>query len=392
MKKILISDFRINRFGHNLGWIQNVYDYLKNNPDGNHYSFLLNPDAKNSFQIPTDTAQIKTFLVPDSDFATMEAVSNPPKRFKLQWEYIKSFGEKLGIDKLIVMEMDMYLKPIGDSGTSFKISGIWFQPYYRIQTVSSSLSEKVKILLQRIRKRALIWWTIHHKNFDKVFILNDHKAVAELNYYYQKVFHYLPDPAFDYPFKEGLEVRKYHNIDSNRVVFLIFGAIDNRKNVINILRAFQSLSPEIAQKAALLIIGKVAGFYVDEFSAEIEKTRSVQPNLSLITESRFVDDEEMESYFSQSDVILRMNVNFFASSGIVGSAAKFNKPLIVSDYGLVAEQIIEHKLGKLANPDNIEEIKTALIDYIEKPELRNVDGQEFYRTHDRDFTIKTLLS
>ncbi|MCU0325517.1 MAG: glycosyltransferase, partial [Spirosomaceae bacterium] len=224
------------------------------------------------------------------------------------------------------------------------------------------------------------------------FILNDHKAVAELNNSYQKVFHYLPDPAFDYPFKAGLEIRKHHNIDSIRVIFLIFGAIDNRKNVINILRAFQSLAPEIAQKAALLIIGKVAGFYVNEFSNEIKKTKAIQPNLALVTESRFVDDEEMESYFSQSDVILRMNVNFFASSGIVGSAAKFDKPLIVSDYGLVAEQIIEHKLGKLANPENVEEITASIIEFIEKPELRKVDGQAFYRSHDRDFTIKTLLS
>lgn len=388
--KILICDFNVGPYGHNLGYIQNFYNYIKSNPDNRQYIFLLNPKAKEVFKVPAQFANIQVEFVDENLFNSLYD-SNLNQTFLNQWNFIVEYGKKHQISRLILMMFDAYQNCIGNTTTPFKISTIYFLAYYRMSKPNAGLIEKTQLWLRKMRKKMIVKRALKNENLDRIYILNDEKAVEEGNRTIKKVFKYLSDPIFEYTQKEGLFIRVKHQIPDNKIIFLIFGAIDDRKNVTNLLKAFQQIPREKAAKSTLLIIGKVEKVFQEHFNKLISETKKLRSELQLITENRFVDDEEMESYFSQSDVILRMNLNYFNSSGVLGNAAKYNKPSLVSDYGLVAELIETYKLGKLANPENIEEIKTKLIDFIDTPSSRNIDGTTFSNLHHKDNIFKTLL-
>src|SRR5690606_9446975 len=136
---------------------------------------------------------------------------------------------------------------------------------------------------------------------------------------------------------ENFQLRKHYNIPENHLVLLQFGYADERKNNENIIAALNQM-PHSA--ITLLIIGKFKPSY--EAALHRLKTGSFQ----LITHDESVSDEEMESTFRHSDVILRMNVNSFGSSGVVGIAARYNKPVIVSDTRVMAELVKKYALGE----------------------------------------------
>jgi glycosyltransferase involved in cell wall biosynthesis len=100
----------------------------------------------------------------------------------------------------------------------------------------------------------------------------------------------------------------------------------------------------------------------------------------------------MESTFKQSDVILRMNINFFGSSGIVGQAANHNKPCIVSNNGVMAEQVEKYKLGRIIDPHNVNAIKETIEFYLQNPDERQIDGTNYKKTHDLNTFGSTLLN
>jgi glycosyltransferase involved in cell wall biosynthesis len=386
--KILICDFNVGPYGHNLGYIQNFYQYIKSNPDERQYIFLLNPKAREVFKIQTKVANIKVEFLEESLFNSFDVNNN---KFQNQWNYIVEYGTKNNVSRLILMMFDAYQNCIGNSTTPFKISTIYFLAYYRMSKPKAGLIEKTQLWIRKMRKKWIVRRALKNLNLDRIYILNDEKAVEEGNRTIKNVFRYLSDPILDYPKKENLIIREKHQISNEKVIFLIFGAIDERKNVTNLLKAFQKISKENSSKSALLIIGKVEKEFINQFEKLINETQNINSELQIITENRFVDDEEMESYFSQSDVILRMNLNYFNSSGVLGNAAKYNKPSLVSDYGLVAELTQTHKLGKLANPENIEEITIHLTEFIINPESRIIDDSSFYKLHHKDNIYKTLL-
>ena len=111
----------------------------------------------------------------------------------------------------------------------------------------------------------------------------------------------------------------------------------------------------------------------------------------MVTLDSFISDSEMESTFSQSDVILRMNLNFYGSSGVVGNAANHNKPCIVSSYGVMADQVNKYHMGKIINPTDINEIRNTLIFYFKNPQSRIINGEKYRESHSAEAYASTLL-
>jgi glycosyltransferase involved in cell wall biosynthesis len=164
--------------------------------------------------------------------------------------------------------------------------------------------------------------------------------------------------------------------------------MDERKNNENIIAALNNLADEKAKKITLIIIGKFKEGYLQKIKNWIPTNSKYQ----TIIKDEFVSDEEMESTFKQSDVILRMNINFFGSSGIVGQAANHNKPCIVSNNGVMAEQVQKYKLGRIIDPHNVNAIKETIEFYLQNPDERQIDGTNYKKTHDLNTFGSTLLN
>jgi glycosyltransferase involved in cell wall biosynthesis len=382
----LIVDLNIKLDGHKLGFVQNIIDYLEKNSDTKNQYYFLSNYSKDFRLKKKKNSQIELFALTE----TQQNSVNSKKRFleksHLEWTLILEKAKELKIERLILMELDPYQLSIFRSKVSFDIYGIWFRPYHRMEQEAKGLKNYLKFNLFKFQKKITLFLALRNKSLKKVFILND-ELLPDLPICKPPRFFYLPDPCFPYKQQATFNLRQKYNISSDKVIFLQFGFIDERKNTENILLALNSLQKSISEKVALLIIGK--------FKENYEQTlRSIIPShaqYQTLFNPQFISDSEMESTFSQSDVILRMNINFFGSSGIVGIAANHDKPCIVSNFGVMADQVEEYNMGVIIDPYDIEEIMRSIQTFIENPDQRKVSGKAYREAHTAEKFVQTLL-
>lgn len=380
--KYLITDLNIKLDGHRFGFMNNLLHYAGENFREDEFVFLTNRSG--DFRLESRYAHIRALQLSPREQSAIDADASALKKARVEWEIICKYTADLKTDRVILMFLDSYQAEIGKSKTPFKISGIWFAPYSRMEAEGSSLSQKAKMLLTKTRKKLTMEWALRNPNLDKIFILNDEEMPGWLNQGETR-FYTLPDPYFGYPPVPGYDLRKTYGIPEENLIFLQFGYIDERKNLENIVLAFNALAPETSRKTTLLVIGKFKAGFKDHLLT-LKKGEYL-----MIFRDEFVSDEEMESSFAQSDVILRMNINFFGSSGIIGVAAYHNKPVIASDTGVMAGIVTRYGLGSIVNPYAIQEIAAAVSGFHTQPALRVIDGSRYRTTHDLKAFAKTLL-
>ncbi|MGL4629773.1 MAG: glycosyltransferase [Leadbetterella sp.] len=381
----LIVDLNITLDGHKIGFVNNIHAYVSGLQDSNSYHFLLNRTSDDSSRLEEKSGKV-IYLNAETE-AGFESSSHALIRYDKQWKFICIKARELNIDRLILLEMDLYQVSIGISKVDFEISGIWFRPHVRMIQEGIGIRAWIKFKRTILQKKWTLSLALRNKQWRHVFILNDQKVVNQLKKM-SPVFEMLPDPVFEYKQLEGFDLRKKYNIEKDKVIFLLFGYIDDRKNVKNILKAANSLIVDDAQKACFLLIGK----FEKGYDRVISELTGAPPHYQIIQRDEFITDEEMESTFAQSDVILRMNVNFTGSSGIVGIGAKYDKPCIVSDTGIMAELVDEYKIGVLCPPDDISWIAMIIKTYLGRTNKYFIDGSAYLESHSTKKFVETLLS
>jgi glycosyltransferase involved in cell wall biosynthesis len=122
-----------------------------------------------------------------------------------------------------------------------------------------------------------------------------------------------------------------------------------------------------------------------------EEAKKIRPELQIEFESRFVDDDEMEAYVGQSDVVSVAYINFFSSSGVIGLAARHKKPVLATKFGVVGDLTREYNLGITVDGFNPEEIKLAILNFLKTKNAYPEKASVFVQNHSSDNFIKTLL-
>lgn len=389
--RIVINDIHIRLIGHNLGYVQNIFRYLEEHPSDDEFLFILNPEAKRIPTIRCSSPKVTIQFLTDEEFAPYTTL--PMQQGTRQvWQSIIKYATDFRADKLVLLELDIFQHTVGSAKVPFEISGIMLRPYPRVIAVDDSFKSKIQIQIRKLKKIATAWWMCRNPKLKHAFILNDALSISEMNRQMNtKAFTYLPDPVFDYPSREGLNIREKYNISVERKIFLVFGNIDEKKNVLNILSAMQKLSAEEAEKYCLMIVGKVHESYQKSLQETLAETQTKQPKLQIITESRFVADDEMECFVGQCDVISLAYINFFSSSGVIGLASRHNRPIIAAKYGVVGYQTQEYQLGLRIDPHSVAELTEAIRYFLENKDNYPKKSQEFVKNHSRDIFIETLL-
>ena len=116
-----------------------------------------------------------------------------------------------------------------------------------------------------------------------------------------------------------------------------------------------------------------------------------ESEVQIIENNEFVSNDEMNALFQSSSLVLRMNINYFASSGIIGMAAKYNKPSLVSNYGVVADLTKAYSLGKEEDPLDITALSNHFIDFIGNPDDWKINGSSYCENHSMSKFVTTLL-
>lgn len=161
--------------------------------------------------------------------------------------------------------------------------------------------------------------------------------------------------TFGEPVEKEVAIKKL-NLDPNFHYILFFGFIRDYKGLDILLKAFAD--PRLRKfRLKLLVAGE---FYCNPKPYyEIIEQYNLKDHVILSNE--FIPDNEVGYYFSASDLVAQ-TYKSATQSGVSQIAYYFNKPIITTDVGGLAESFPDGKVGYVVKPDE-KEIANAILHF-----------------------------
>ena len=239
-----------------------------------------------------------------------------------------------------------------------------------------------------IIKKGLEWLTynvvLKKNRYPSVFLLNNHKFVGLYNNKFKTdKYRYLTDPI-TIENKIGKDLRDPLKIPKDAKVYVHLGAMGIHKGTLNLLEAIGMLDETEAENRYFIFGGKLGEDIKVVFYKKLE---SLPDYCHVIVYDRFCEFELFCSFYQTCDYVVFPYLPRPNSSGLLGNAAFYGKPVITTDGGAMGDLVREYKLGYLM-PDNspqsiYEAIKNSLIEvftprkYVETHTIDNFCDQIF---------------
>lgn len=170
-----------------------------------------------------------------------------------------------------------------------------------------------------------------------------------------QIFHPLYD-SFGTPVSKE-EARAHLQLAPTGKLVLFFGFIRKYKGLDILLEAWKIVQQSAEIKEAKLLI---AGEFYDDEKKYTSLISQLALQDSLIMRTDFIAQEEVKYYFCAADVVIQP-YRAATQSGVTPIAYHFEKPMIVTDVGSLAEYVQHEKTGLVTEPD-----PTALAGSIKK--------------------------
>lgn len=152
-------------------------------------------------------------------------------------------------------------------------------------------------------------------------------------------------------------------IDPTKKILLFFGLIRNYKGLDLLLQAFSNLSNEFS----LLIAGEVYG---DEITYTSLISKSKNKNIHFV--NQFIDEQDVKLYFSVADLCV-LPYKSATQSGIQALANSFCLPVLISNVGGLAEDIVDEKNGFMLNDINPLAIQNKIEEIFNENKLTQIE-------------------
>ncbi len=158
------------------------------------------------------------------------------------------------------------------------------------------------------------------------------------------------------------EAKKQFGFSSDDDVLLFFGYVRKYKGLDTLLRAMPQILKD-NPRAKLLIAGE---FYDDPKPYhDLIRDLALEPHVTMI--NRFIPNEEVARFYAACDVVM-LPYRSATQSGILGIAYGFERPVIISNVGGLAESVTEGKTGFVVPPESPEALAEAVRKfYAQKP-------------------------
>lgn len=395
--------FELDTRGHHPGYVQHLVKYWCEQKLPGHLDVLVSQKfMQQHFNIvdiglrcPQKTIKFVAITPEEEamlfDSAKLEnSFTGRIQRAFQEWDLLRKYAVALGTTHCLIMYLDTILLRLA-LGTRFPCSfyGIYFRPIFHYKNFANYVPHRRERIWQ-LRDKVCLSRLLSYVNFKTLFCL-DPFAVEHINKYYNYSRSvYLPDPVQIYTYTESQveELKTNLEIDSGRKVFILFGVLGRRKGIYQLLDAVQILPPNLAHKFCILLIGPI-GLEEKELLqtriAEISQSLPVQ----IICRHEFVTDQEIQPYFQIADVVLAPYQRHIGMSAILVRAAAAQKPVLVSDFGLMGEMVRRYKLGLAVDstvPSEITkgferfmlESSETLCDYIKMKQFADQNTAEQY--------------
>lgn len=248
-----------------------------------------------------------------------------------------------------------------------KVRGILYR-IYLYEWKESSILKKI----QDVIKYVLF---AHFKVFNKVFILNDFSSAYYLNRLYKtRVFYYLPDPVASSADYLGKDIRRNYSIDKNKIVFLHPGGMLPYKGTVEILDALTMMDNERLSKISIIFAGRITDNIRDAF---FERYNQLRSRVQIVLLEGYLPFESLADLFVSCDYVLIPYRVKGQSSGIVGHAAYYNKPVVVAKGGIIGKTVRKWHLGPIIENPSSECIK----EFLSSPNPFSSQGKSYVESH-----------
>ena len=169
---------------------------------------------------------------------------------------------------------------------------------------------------------------------------------------------YVPHPMYD-TFGTAIdknEAKKLLGLDTDTNYLLFFGFIRKYKGLGLLLNAF---ADERLKALNLKLI--VAGEFYEDKNPYLEQIEKLGLKDRVIVCDDFIPNNQVSTYFCASDVVIQPYLNA-TQSGVTQIAYYYNKPMIVTNVGGLAELVPNNKVGFVCKVSE-QEIANAMYNF-----------------------------
>lgn len=370
--------------GHHREYLQHITHYLKIGKLDCEVVFAVHPSVAVALDEKVETDSVEIISIESNTIAELHSIESLWRRSLHEWGIAEKYAHRLSADHCVLMTLNWFqiglLLPTAHR-VPYTISGIFFSPYPRWSPEPQTWRARLSIFLKRFRKKMLMWLMMRNTKISAVHVLNDPRAADYLNRTIdnkQGRFRTLPDPVPVLPAPQADEdLYKRYSVEQDRTLFLFFGTISKRKGIFRLLDAFGNLPKEVQGKAALLLLGRLK----DEQQPDIRKqvhTLQQKSALQIRTDFRFLEPEELALALQGCDIVLAPYQRTEGSSGVIGNAARFQRPVIGPQSGLIGELIQSYGLGDAVDTNSTETLTNALISAVQEGATFDTTGASRY--------------
>jgi glycosyltransferase involved in cell wall biosynthesis len=357
--------------GHHGNYIQYLIDYACQKVDGGSIDIVVSPQF---FEIHQDTvAAISSYQHPEINLVPISiseaaalgsrdsGISRAFRNFR-EWQIFCKYAKDLQTTHALIMYLDTCELPLAVGMPSpCPFSGIFFRPTFHYNMFENYHPDR-QDRLQQWRERIALNRILDRPQLETVFCLDPFAVKALANHQHHDKIVHLADPVQPYPSIQ-LDLATFRaklGIEENRRVFLLFGALDGRKGIYQVLDAIELLSPELRQQLCLLLVGKTNATERSHIHQKVVALSQMDKPIQLVECYDFIPENDVSSYFQVADIVLATYQRHVGMSGILLLAAAAGKPVLSSDYGLMGELVRRYQLGLAVDTTTPTEIAQAL--------------------------------
>ena len=357
--------FEPDSSGHHPGYLYHLIIHFLENDYPFNLVVLVAPDFFEKHpQIiqKTLSPRVKWLEFSDAEFKNWQVIKSKSvtKRSFFEWELLRKYIVETKSIYVFLMYIDyLQVAMLTQKTLPCPVSGILFRP-----TLVNYPSHSVKEMVNSWRKNLTLKYFVKTKSLDSLFSLDFFATkYIQQNWQTNKVT-FLPDPVQVYQSSMSVDKLKIElGIEPNRKVFLIFGFLDSRKGISEVMEAISHISREKSSKGTLLIVGPWEESERNKFDETIDNILQYS-DFQIIIKNKFVQDEDIQSYFEVSDFILALYAKHIGMSAIMVRAAAAQKPCLTHNFGLMGKIVIENQLGMIVENDLAKKMEMLLSENI----------------------------
>jgi glycosyltransferase involved in cell wall biosynthesis len=187
---------------------------------------------------------------------------------------------------------------------------------------------------------------------------------------------HIPDAMTELDRMAPAELSQARLTRSNRKELLFFGSIDQRKGLSEFLAALHLAPDSVLRAIHLCILGKwhASANYTQQ--AEVLRALELR-GLKVTLRNEFISNQQLVAALVQCDIVLAPYIDHIGSSGVVGLAAQYGKPVLTQESYQIAREVNQYALGKTANTKDPKAILVTLIAMLSEEPANDVRQAQY---------------